>query len=509
MDPAKVDSNAAAAPEVRGAGQLTRFVMLRLLGLVYLVAFASLAVQYRALLGDHGLTPVARWLDMLERASGSTTSAFLRVPSLFWFGHSDAAMVAWAWLGAALSLAAVAGVTNALLQAILWALYLSFVHVGQQWYGFGWEIQLCETGFLAIFLCPLLEWRPFPRAPPPRVVIWLFRWLIARIMLGAGLIKLRGDPCWRDLSALCYHFETQPLPNPISRWLHFSPRWLLQGGTLFNHFVELVAPWLMLCGRRLTRVAGACMLLLQVMLIVSGNLSFLNWLTIVPILACFDDALLARLLPRRFVAAAATTDHEPRASRRHVWVARGLALLILALSVQPVLNLVSPDQVMNTSFDPLELVNTYGAFGSVGKERLQLVVEGSAAESPDESSDWREYPWKAQPSDPMRAPPFVAPWQWRVDWQVWFAAMSGPREHAWLVLLAARLLKNDPLALSLMGGNPFPDEPPRWIRIELFRYRFAPLGDPSGAWWTRERLGEWLVPIRADDPRVRRLLEGR
>jgi hypothetical protein len=509
MDPAKVNPDTPLAPERRGDGRLTRFLMLRLLGLVYLVAFASLAVQYRALLGDHGLTPVARWFEVLTQASGSEGAAFLRAPSLFWFGHSDAVMVACAWIGAGLALAVVAGVTNALLQAVLWALYLSFVHVGQEWYGFGWEIQLCETGFLAIFLCPLLDWRPFPKAPPPRIVVWLFRWLIARVMLGAGLIKLRGDPCWRDLSALCYHFETQPLPNPISRWLHFAPRWLLQGGTLFNHFVELIAPWLMLLGRRLTRVAGACMLLLQVMLIVSGNLSFLNWLTIVPILACFDDDLLARLLPRRLVAAATSTDHERRPSTVQLWVARALALVILALSVQPVINLVSPDQVMNTSFDPLDLVNTYGAFGSVGKERLQLVIEGTAAEAPDASSDWREYPWKAQPSDPMRAPPFVAPWQWRIDWEAWFAAMSEPREHRWLVDLASRLLTNDPLGLSLMGGNPFPDRPPRWIRIELYRYRFAPPGDRSGAWWTRQPLGEWLVPIRADDPRVRRFLDGR
>ena len=509
MDPTPASSADPSVPGRDASGSLTRFVILRLLGLVYLVAFASLAVQYRALLGDHGLLPVARWLDLLERSAGSKSSAFLRDPTLFWFGHSDALMVTCAWIGAGLSLLVAAGVTNALLQVILWALYLSFVHVGQEWYSFGWEIQLCETGFLAIFLCPLLDWRPFPKTPPPRVVLWLFRWLIARIMLGAGLIKMRGDSCWRDLTALCYHFETQPLPNPISRLLHFAPRWVLEGGTLFNHVVELVVPWFMLLGRRLTRVAGALMLLLQLVLIVSGNLSFLNYLTIVPILACFDDDLLARLLPRRLVATARAPDRAPRASTLHRCAAWALALLVLALSVQPVVNLISPDQVMNTSFNPLDLVNTYGAFGSVGKERLQLVIEGTDAESPDDEARWREYPWKAQPSDPMRAPPFVAPWQWRVDWEAWFAAMSSPGAHPWLVRLASRLLENDPLCLSLLGGDPFPDQPPRWIRIELYRDRFAPLGDRSGAWWTRERLGDWLVPIRAGDARVERFLKGR
>lgn len=509
MDPAPV-SSAASIPQERGSScSLTRFAILRLLGFVYLIAFACLAVQYRALLGDQGLTPVGRWLDWMAQANGSQLSAFLRSPTIFWLGHSDELMVACAWLGAGLSLLVVAGATNALLQFVLWALYLSFVHVGQEWYGFGWEIQLCETGFLAIFLCPLLDWRPFPKTPPPRVVIWLFRWLIARIMLGAGLIKLRGDECWRDLTALYYHFETQPIPNPVSRWLHFAPRWLLQGGTLFNHFVELVVPSFLLMGRRMTRIAGACLLLLQLFLIVSGNLSFLNWLTIVPILACFDDDLLARLLPRRLVAAARAPDRERQPRRVHRVVAWGLAVLVLALSIEPVLNLVSPSQVMNTSFNALDLVNTYGAFGSVGQERLQLVIEGTDAESPDEGARWREYPWKAQPSDPSCAPPFVAPWQWRVDWEAWFAAMSRPSEHAWLVRLASRLLKNDPLCLSLLGGNPFPAAPPRWVRIELYRYRFAPPGDPSSAWWKRERIGDWLVPIRADDPRVERFLEGR
>jgi len=500
----------APAPPVDRAAthQLTRFVVLRLLGFVYLVAFACLAVQYRALLGERGLTPVGRWLERLVEYHGSRSSAILETPSLFWLGHPDALMIACAWSGAALSLLVVAGITNAFVQFVLWVLYLSFVHVGQEWYSYGWEIQLCETGFLAIFLCPVSSIGPFPRTPPPATVIWLFRWLIARIMLGAGLIKIRGDSCWRDLTCLVYHFETQPIPNPFSRVLHLAPKCFLEAGTAFNHVVELVAPWFLLLGRRMRRAAGVAMLALQVFLILSGNLSFLNWLTIVPILACFDDASFARLLPRRWVETAYRTDFEPRPSRLHRGVAWALVVLVGMLSVKPVLNLVSPGQVMNTSFQSLDLVNTYGAFGSVGRERLQLVIEGTDAETPQPDTTWREYAWKAQPSDPMRAPPWIAPWQWRVDWQAWFAAMSSPARHRWLVKLVDRLFDNDPLMLSLLGDNPFADAPPRWIRIEAYRYRFAPWDDPSGAWWRRERLGDWLLPIQKDDPRVRRFLEG-
>src|SRR5437867_2085859 len=280
---------------------LTRFVILRLLGLVYFVAFLSLARQLVPLIGQHGLLPAGHFLSGIEEQFGSRLDGFLQVPSLFWIGSSDGFLLAMAWLGMGLSMLVLLGFANAILLAVLWAIYLSFVHIGQDWYAYGWEIQLLETGFLAIFLCPLLDPRPFPRLGPPTPVLWMFRWLICRIMLGAGLIKLRGDPCWRDLTCLYYHYETQPIPNPLSRYLHFMPKRVHQAGALFNHVSELVAPWFAFHPQRARHAAGAVMLAFQVTLILSGNLSFLNWLTIVPILACFDDSLLSRGLPRRLV----------------------------------------------------------------------------------------------------------------------------------------------------------------------------------------------------------------
>ena len=206
---------------------LTRFVIMRWLGCVYAVAFFIAAKQILPVIGSHGLLPVDSFLARIQDALGSRSAGFVRLPSLFWFAHSDAVLQMAAWAGFALSCVVVAGYANALLLAALWMLYMSFVHVGQDWYGYGWEIQLLETGFLAIFLCPLLDGRPFPKREPPLAVFWLFRWLIFRIMFGAALIKLRGDSVWRDLTALYYHFETQPLPNPLSRWFHFLPHWIL------------------------------------------------------------------------------------------------------------------------------------------------------------------------------------------------------------------------------------------------------------------------------------------
>lgn len=485
---------------------LTRFVLLRLLGVVYAVAFLVAANQIVPLIGADGLLPLGHFLDRVRTALGSTTGGFIRLPTLFWFAHGDAFLVAAAWLGFALSCVVVAGYANALLLAVLWALYMSFVHAGQDWYGFGWESQLLETGFLAIFLVPLLDARPFSRREPPPAVLWLFRWLIFRIMLGSGLIKLRGDAVWRNLTALYYHFETQPLPGPLSRWFHFLPRLALRLGVVFNHVAELVAPWFVFWPNLARRAAGVVIILFQVTLILSGNLSFLNWLTIVPALACLDDGFWARLLPDTLVrrATAAAAAAQPSGAMRRA--ATVVTVLVLVLSWNPVVNLISPQQVMNTSFDPLDLVNTYGAFGTVGKERLNVVFEGTDAEVPDDRAAWREYPYKGLPVDPFRRPPQVAPYQLRLDWEMWFAAMDAPGQYPWTLHLVWKLLHNDPGALSLFAANPFPGRPPRYIRAVLWRYQFAPPGDPAGRWWRRERLGLWLPLFSADDPDLRRFL---
>jgi len=492
---------------------LARFLILRLLGLIYLTAFAIVLLQGLPLLGEHGLLPISDFTARVAARLGSRLDAFERLPSLFWFASSDSVLLAGAWYGMLLSLFVLCGGTNAVVMALLWALYMSYVHVGQDWYGYGWEIQLLETGFLAIFLCPVLSWRPFPAHRPPPIVIGLLRWLIFRIMVGAGLIKLRGDSCWRDLTCLRYHYETQPVPNPFSRVLHFAPAWVATLGALFNHITEIGAPWLMLMGRAATRAAGMLFITFQVVLIASGNLSFLNWLTIVPALACFDDAFLAWWLPRpmlrvaREAEEAAALDISYRSHERRI--ARAVPVAIVAatvalLSVPVVRNLVSGHQVMNTSFNPLDLVNTYGAFGSVGRERREIVFEGTTGNPSDEHTTWREYHFHCAPTDPARRPCVISPYHYRLDWQIWFAAMAAPGDYPWTMRFVWKLLHNDPLALSLLPDNPFPTGPPRYIRARLYTYRFAPAD--SGRWWDRELIGDWIPPVSIEDQRLRSFL---
>jgi hypothetical protein len=477
--------NTEAAPY-----QFTRYMILRLLGLVYLVAFISLALQLEPLLGSDGLLPVPLFLERVAQHYGAGWPAFSELPSLFWWNASNTFMLTAAWTGAALSLGVLLGGTNAVLMAVLWFLYMSFVHVGQIFYSYGWEIQLLETGFLAIFLCPLRSVGPFPAAAPTRLLMGLFRWLVVRIMLGAGLIKLRGDACWTDLTCLVHHYETQPIPNPLSLYFHHLPVWCHKMGVLWNHLVELVVPVFCFGPRRLRHVAGVLLIAFQLSLIVSGNLSFLNWLTIVPALACLDDTFWTWILPKRLTEAGATIVMP---SRTHRYVVFALAALVAYLSIAPVRNLMADRQAMNSSFDSLNLVNTYGAFGSVDKERIELIIEGQ-----DSNGQWREYEFKCKPGSLDRRPCTITPYHFRLDWQIWFAWRYPPGQQLWLVNLVYKLLHGNPTTLTLFENNPFPDAAPRAIRILAYKYRFQEPG--KAGWWTREPLRLYLPPLKAGDP---------
>jgi len=478
---------------------LTRFMILRLLGIIYAVAFLVAINEIVPLIGSDGLTPVSIFLKQVKNALGSTSSGFMRLPSIFWFVHSDSALLTVAWIGFVLSLVVVAGYVNAPLLTILWFLYMSIVHVGQEWYGYGWEIQLTETGFLAIFLCPLLDMRPFPKRAPPFPIIVLFRWLIFRIMLGSGLIKIRGDEIWRNGTALYYHFETQPLPGLLSRWFHFLPHFILKIGVWFNFLAELISPFFVFWPRIARHIAGSVIVLFQITIILSGNLSFLNWLTIVPALACFDDKFWSKILPQALVKKAEVARKNEVASKPMLTTAWVITAVVALLSIQPAFNLLSPGQVMNTSYDPLDLVNTYGAFGTVGQERLNVIFEATMDENPNDSANWKPYVYRGLPVYLNKRPSQIAPYQLHLDWQMWFASMSSPEEYPWVYNLAWKLLHNDKNAVNLFAANPFPGKSPRFVRAVLYRYSFAKPGNPKGLWWNRERIGIWLPAMSVND----------
>ncbi|XP_009466232.1 PREDICTED: lipase maturation factor 1 [Nipponia nippon] len=486
---------------------------------VFIVAFLVAYHQNKQLIGEKGLLPCKLYLQNVKKyfKGKINLDALSYAPTIIWFldwSDMDSILDYLSLFGLATSaFVLVTGCANMVLMAVLWVLYLSLVNVGQIWYSFGWESQLLETGFLGIFLCPLWTLSRLPRhTPPSSIVIWGFRWLIFRIMLGAGLIKIRGDRCWRELTCMDYHYETQPVPNPIAYFMHRSPWWFHQFETLVNHFIELVVPFFLFLGRRMCIVHGLLQILFQVLLIISGNLSFLNWLTIVPSIACFDDISLGflfsskrggvkeRVMQMQLKEAAG----EQLPLRYGCYVRKvvniSFGLLIAYLSIPVVLNLLNSRQVMNTSFNPLRIVNTYGAFGSITKERTEVVLQGTSSLDPnDPAAVWEEYDFKCKPGDLKRRPCFITPYHYRLDWLMWFAAFQTYEQNEWIIHLAGKLLTQEEATLSLMATNPFAGRaPPRWIRGEHFKYKFSRPGGKhasEGRWWLRKRIGPYFPPV--------------
>ena len=463
---------------------LSRFLFQRGLALIYLIAFVVAINQWRPLLGEHGLLPAPAFLRQVT---------LRQAPSVFHVRYSDRMLAGVAWAGTVVSAGALVTLTDRaptavsmLLWALLWCSYLSMVNIGQVFYGFGWESLLLEAGFLGIFL------GSFDTAPP-LLMVWALRWLLFRLEFGAGLIKLRGDPCWRNLTCLRFHHETQPLPNPLSWHFHHLPGALHRVEVLGNHFAQLVAPLALFAPQPVASLGATVIVVTQLWLVLSGNFSWLNLLTIVLALACIDDASWRHVLP----------VSQPGQVGGPLWyavVVIAVTALIAYLSSWPIRNMASRRQLMNASFNSLHLVNTYGAFGSVTRVRNEVVVQGTGDAVLTPSTDWKEYVFKGKPGDVRRRPRQVAPYHLRLDWLMWFAALSPAYAHGWFVALVVKLLRNDRDTLRLLAGNPFPDGPPRYIRAQLYRYRFSTRHERSatGAWWVRTRAGEYLPAVSLD-----------
>jgi Lipase maturation factor len=468
-----------AAPD----SSIARFLIERGLAAIYVVAFVVAARQFPALCGERGLQPAPRFLVAVP---------FRRSPSLFHVRYSDRLAEVVAWLGAVLALTVVVGLPQAaplpitmLVWLLLWAVYSSFVNAGGVFYGFGWETLLLECGFLAIFLGN-------DQVAPPWLVILGFRWVAFRVEFGAGLIKLRGDPCWRDLTCMEFHHETQPMPNPLSWYAHRAPRWFHRFETVGNFVAQLVLPWGLFLPQPIATIAAVLMIATQLYLVVTGNYAWLNWLTIVAIVAGIADPVLRAVVP---------LGTSPTYAPTPVWFSVAVLLLaavVVVLSWWPVRNMASSGQAMNASFNPLHLVNTYGAFGSVSRKRFEVVIEGTAVENPDDDADWREYEFRGKPGDVTRLPPQVAPYHLRLDWLLWFLPLSPAYAEGWFVTFLARLLEGDRAVIRLLRRNPFPDAPPVFVRARMFEYRFTTRTErrTNGAWWSRRVAGPYMSPVR-------------
>jgi len=474
-----------------GAGSyvLASWLFLRLLGFIYLVAFTSLLVQIQGLLGRNGLLPA---VELLKSRRHWGVARYWRWPTLCWWVCSDRGLLALCWGGVVLAIMLVVGVAPIPILALLWMLYLSFFTVGRLFLCYQWDILLLEAGFLALFLAPLeIAPRFPPSSAPPMISVWLFWWLLFRLMFWSGAVKVRsGDVTWRGLNALKYHYETQPLPTRLAWYAHQLPGAVHKISAVLVLAIELVGPLLIFAPAPWRYGAAVAFLGLMVLIQLTGNFAFFNLLGVALSLLLLDDRLWLTIYR--------VLEHQPHwqagpPSGHSAAFSTGAAILILILSIESVARLFRagiqwprPLARLFDALEPFHFVNSYGLFAVMTTWRPEIIVEGSY-----DGRYWEEYEFKWKPGDVCRGPRFVAPHQPRLDWQMWFAALGAHVSNTWFERFLERLREGSPEVLALLAKNPFQDGPPRYVRGVLYDYRFTTRAErsESGAWWQRERRG--------------------
>jgi hypothetical protein len=488
---------------------------LRTLGVIYLIAFVSLWVQVDGLVGSNGMSPVNQFLSAVRGQVGPRAYGLL--PTLCWFNSSDAFLHFLCGSGVFCSLLLIFGIAPAVLLVVLFVSYLSLTIAGQDFFSFQWDVLLLETGFISIFFAP---WRLWPRrfslrpgqaipatAPVSQAGLFLLKFLLFKLMLMSGVVKLTsGDDSWWNLTALDYHYWSQPLPTVFGWWADKSPEWFKHFSVAFCLVVEIIVPFFIWAPRRLRLIAAGLLIFLQLAIAITGNYCFFNLLTIALCLLLIDDSVAASL--RRGVIqhrVASTATQRPDYNRRAIterlskYGAIGVIVVTLPINAWLIFSafkpLSRPPRVLANLYERLEayrIVNGYGLFREMTKDRGEIILEGSS-----DGIDWLPYEFKWKPGDLKRAPGWCAPHQPRLDWQMWFAALGTPRENPWFAELVYRLLQGSHNVNGLLASNPFPDKPPRYIRAMFYRYRFTTVDElrQTGAWWKREELREYLPTL--------------
>jgi hypothetical protein len=454
------------------------WLFLRAIGLIYTIAFLSLAVQIDGLGGREGILPAREFLSEVRQQF--RRRRLMAVPTLCWLNGSDRFLRFLCWGGAVAGALVLLGVAPLPVLIVCWVFYLSLFGVLRLFLGYQWDVLLLEAGFLAIFLAPPRLMPAGPVDAPPWPILILLYWLLFRLMFLSGLAKLRsGDLTWRRLTALVHHYETQPLPTPPAWSAHQLPRGFHKFSAVGMFAIELGIPFLIFGPSPFRHVAGLMIIALMILIMLTGNYCFFNLLTIALCLALFDNRFYGQ------TNFATVSTHLP------LWLLIAVAVILLTLSMLRLARLFRIDgrisRAVNYWLDSVPLVNHYGLFSVMTATRLEIVIEGSR-----DGKTWQAYEFKWKPCDVKRKPRWVAPHQPRLDWQMWFAALSDYRLNGWFIGFLVRLLQGSRPVLALLRRNPFPDGPPSYVRAVLYQYRFTDRKTQreTGAWWTREK--RWL-----------------
>lgn len=467
-------------------------LFLRLLGLIYFIAFVSLWTQILGLVGSNGILPVTPYLEAARDSFGP--ERYWAIPTLCWIDSSDGFLQLLCGGGAFLSLLLIVNVAPTPILFLSWFFYLSLTTVCREFLSFQWDILLLETGFLAIFLSPLhLFSKSRHRSPPSPLILWLFAWLLFRLMFSSGVVKWAShDPTWRNLTALQYHYETQPLPTWIGWYVHQLPASFQRLSAIGMFIVELGVPFLIFAQRRIRQCACAAIVALQGLIALTGNYCFFNLLAVALCLFLLEDAFWPKRWREKIVSTQESSFKERRWPK---WIIVPVAVMILMMTTVQVTGLFRrripwprPMIILYRLLMPFRSVNSYGLFAVMTTSRPEIVVEGS-----NDGVSWLPYEFKYKPGDPKKRPAFIAPHQPRLDWQMWFAALGRVEENPWFLNFGVRLLQGSPDVLRLLSKNPFPDKPPRYLRATLYDYRFTDLATrrAGGEWWHRREIGPY------------------
>jgi predicted DCC family thiol-disulfide oxidoreductase YuxK len=481
---------------------LTTWIYLRLLALVYLVAFVSLWSQIIGLAGRDGILPSERYLDAVGARYGVLGPWV--APTLAWIHPGNAMLHALCAAGTVLSFLLAIGIAPVACLVGLFVLYLSATVPCQEFLWFQWDSLLLEAGFLAIFLAPW-RWWSLPRSDPRpmRPALWLSRWLLIRLSISSALVKLAsGDPTWRDLTALRHHFETQPLPTWTAWYAHHLSPGLQSAMTAGVFVFEGMVPLLAFAPRRIRFAAAAGIGSLQLLILLTGNYGFFNWLTLALCVLLLDDGVW----PARWRAPLARSPEGGRSGGWWPWIVTPAAVVLFTLSWVPTLRGVGrptawlgPVDLLYEAVWPFRMVNHYGLFAVMTTRRPEIVLEGSF-----DGMDWQAYEFRYKPGDPGRRPGFVAPHQPRLDWQMWFAALSTPDSQPWFLNFCQRVLEGSPPVVGMLARNPFAGTPPRFLRAVVYDYRFTTPAErrATHAWWSRRRLGLYGPVMMLEDGKL-------
>ena len=461
--------------------QLSCWLFLRGLALIYFIAFLSLAVQITGLAGPNGILPFYETLNYTHVQHGWL--AWLRFPTVFWLDASDMALKMAAYGGAMLAVLLFfeRWQTGALIG--MYVLYVSLFHAGDLFLTFQWDTLLLETGFLSIFLV---------KGGPNRLLLFMFHWLLFRFRFMSGFFKLyKDDPTWWDLTTLNYYFETQVLPHGGSWYFHQLPDWILSGGVLYIFFTELIVPFFIFLPRRFRIAAALITIVTQLLIMATSNHNFVNLLVIVLCIFLLDDRFISRFMPGRLIERARSVKIAGP-SRISSAVLSVVAILILVTSAGTFVMRTLPVNYPAVAVRSFAAVYNYGighifhVYPVMQVERQELEIQGS-----NDGINWRPYGFRYKPGPINKRPPVNIPHQPRLDWMMWFLPPQARGDDLWLNMLLKRLHEGSPQVLQLFEYNPFPDRPPRFLRVVAYDYRFTTPEEKAatGNWWQRSYLG--------------------